>query len=74
MNGKSRFREARLYLAGTTIALLLGTWSVLAGHDLSAIVNQTQTTGTSVTQSSSQASSQRSTTTTSTAHTRTRAS
>lgn len=34
MKGSKRFRQARLFVAATTIALLTAVWSALTLHDL----------------------------------------
>jgi hypothetical protein len=84
MTGWQRFRQARIFVAATTIALLTAVWSGLTLHDLglnqtagavdagpAAVTTSQQTaTGSATTTSRSQAPAQKTTTT----HTRTRAS
>jgi hypothetical protein len=85
MRTKRRFHDARLFLGGGTIALLLAIWSALTVHDIqardtqAAVVPET-TNVTSPTITSSQPATsnpttrQQTTTTRSVPHTRTRAS
>jgi hypothetical protein len=85
MTGWQRFRQARILVAGTTIALLAAVWSALTLHDLrpeqtvgaadaapAAVTTSQQQAATAGTTSAgrSQAPTQKTTTT----HTRTRAS
>jgi hypothetical protein len=84
MTGWQRFRQARMLLAGTTIALLTAVWSVLALHDLrpgpeNDPVNASPAVTTSPQQvvtdgTTSTRGSQAATPKTTTTHTRTRAS
>jgi uncharacterized membrane protein len=87
MKAKSRFQQARLFVAGGTIAVLLGTWSALTVHDIQAqnadaaastnttnVVTTAESVPVTTSAPSTSSTTSRQTTTTVVPHTRTKSS